>query len=273
MEACKLCAGAGAFERDGKLYECECALLRRIAAAMPSYVRRAEVLPAHLDTGLLEKASRSLYVSARWPDMKAVLKAVMIKYPSKFVRITSDAEIRDVYVGSRSRSARTADYEGDVYNNLADLMGPPDLCVVRLNEIANKNKAAPGALEEALSHRLDRDLPTWVLSNLDKRFTVGSFSYSEAVADLLSAGFEHVSVPQIHRTGSEDGQSLFSRDDFVQSQQVNGQAVSVKQDGKKEEGRPKRIRPSEDSDGGADSMLSRYGSGVKRGKSKFGRED
>ncbi|MGA1822838.1 MAG: hypothetical protein ACMUIG_09960, partial [Thermoplasmatota archaeon] len=47
-------------------------------------------------------------------------KAVMIKNPNMSVKITSDREIRDVFVGSTSRAARG---DGEiVYNNLEDLM-------------------------------------------------------------------------------------------------------------------------------------------------------
>jgi len=209
MPTCDKCGGREVVERGGKLHECICSFLKRISASMPPYVRKAEVLPAHLELPIMEAVGRSVYVTATWSDMKAVVKAAMIKNPSKFIRISSDAEIRDVFVGSKSKAAKTADFEGEVYNNLSDLMDPPDLMVVRLNEIAYKNKAAAGALEEALSYRLDRDKPTWVLSNVDRRFVVGSFAYSESIAELLSTGYIRMSIPRISPVPSVD-EGLFA---------------------------------------------------------------
>jgi hypothetical protein len=73
----------------------------------------------------------------------------------------------------------------------------PDLMIVRLNEMHYKNKAAPGALEEAVSYRLDRDKPVWMISNIDKPFVEGSHAWSESVFDLINTSFQKISVPRI----------------------------------------------------------------------------
>jgi hypothetical protein len=280
MEACEICSGSGTIEKGGKLFECECALLRRISAAMPPPIRKATVLPEHLRTGLLEKTGRSLFINVHWQDMKAILKAVMIKFPQKFVRITSDAEIRDVYVGSKSKSARSADYEGnDIYNNIEDLVGPPDLLVVKLNEIKNRNKAAPGALAEGLAHRLDRDKPTWVISCVETRFGIGSYAYSEAVAEIVSAGCERVTVPQTLVPKEENG-FFFEFDKTQQAETAGTAAAGPVEDAapsgpSEKPARPKRqIRSSDESDGNPlqDSRLASMGQGLTK-KKKFQRRD
>jgi hypothetical protein len=165
---------------------------------MPPYIRKAHVLKKHLDTGLPDKINRSYYIISSWVDMMAIIKAVMIKHHKKQIRITSDREIRDVYVGSRSAQARAAMNDPDkIMNTLEDLMDLPNLVVVRLNELSYKNKAAPGALEEALSYRVDRDKPTWVISNVDRPFGNGSFAFSDTVWELLQSAFETIQVPRI----------------------------------------------------------------------------
>lgn len=261
---------------------------------MPLYLRKADVKPEHLKTGLLEKVGKSMFITAQWADMRAILKAVIIRWPSKYIRFTSDAEIRDVYVGSKSKAARSADYEGEIYNSLSDLVGPPDLCIIRLNEIANKNKAAAGALEEVLSHRLDRDKPTWILSNTEKQFMMGSFAYSDAVAELLHTGFTHITVRKILAPLPLDGVGGIFATDYDPHQQSRprprpreiseevqtsgqGEAPGMSKGAQERPTErpkgPKTARSSDDVDGGVDSTLAQFGAGVKKGKSRFGRED
>lgn len=194
---CGECGGTGTVERDGKLHECVCEFLRRIASSMPPYIRSAKVMKQHAELPLLELLDRSLFVVSEWADMRAVLKAIWIKFSKLHVRITSDREIRDVYVGSTSRAAKGKDTDEPVMNNLQDLMESPDLVVVRLNELSYKNKAAPGALQEACSYRTDRDKPTWVVSDVSRPFTRGSHAWSEAVQDQFSATLRRFVVPPI----------------------------------------------------------------------------
>ncbi|KKK55482.1 hypothetical protein LCGC14_3074120, partial [marine sediment metagenome] len=153
-DVCEECKGIGTVERDGQLHECVCEFLRRIASSMPPFIRRAEVLKKHVELPLLGAVDQSLFIVSAWADMRAVLKAIWIKHSRLYVRMTSDREIRDVYVGSTSRAARGVDSDEPVLNNLQDLMDSPDLVVIRLNELSYKNKAAPGALQEAFSYRM-----------------------------------------------------------------------------------------------------------------------
>jgi len=197
MAECSKCGGVGVIEKKGKLYECLCAYLRRRAAEMAPYIRKAKVNPKHLELPVIGLIDRSLYVISPWADMKAVIKAVMIKNPRKYIRITSDREIRDVFVGATSRAAKGDEEQAGVFNTLQDLMDLPDLIMVRLNEMHYKNKAAPGALLEAVSFRLDRDKPTWMISDADKPFTTASHAWSESIAELLGTGFVKTVIPRI----------------------------------------------------------------------------
>jgi hypothetical protein len=164
---------------------------------MPPYIRKARVKSAHLELPIIESIDKSLYVVSAWADMKAVIKAVMIKYPKKYIRITSDREIRDVFVGATSRAAKGEDEQIGVFNTLQDLMDLPDLIILRLNEMQYKNKAAPGALLEAISFRLDRDKPTWIISDSDRPFTSSSHAWSESAVELFGTGFLKTIIPRI----------------------------------------------------------------------------
>jgi hypothetical protein len=198
MAACEKCGGIGVIEKEDRLYECLCAYLRRRAAEMAPYIRKAPVNSKHLELPIIELTDKLLYVISPWADMKAIIKIVMIKNPKKYIRITSDREIRDVFVGATSRAARGDDEEqAMVFNTLQDLMDIPDLVIVRLNEMHYKNKAAPGALVEAVSFRADRDKPTWMISDTDRPFTNNSHAWSESMAELLSSGFVKTVIPRI----------------------------------------------------------------------------
>ncbi len=195
--SCKKCEGQGVIDRDGKLYECECERWRRIALSMDVHIRKANCLDDHIQHPLVDMVKQSCFVIASWADMKPIIKVSIIKHWPKLIKITSDALIRNVFVGGASKNARSSDYDGEIYNNLQDYMDPPDLMIVRLNELSYKNRAASGALEEAVSYRLDREKATWVLSDLDHPFTLGSHAFSESVADLFNSAFKKVSVPRI----------------------------------------------------------------------------
>lgn len=187
--------GAQFLEKD-KLIECECAIIKRLQFAMPAEVRQAIVLKPHADHPITRMMGRSLFVKATYADMLSIIKAAIYKNNGRYVRTTSDAEIRDVGVGSRSRKAKGEDAR-DVYNDFSDLMESPPLMVVWLNKLGHKNRAAAGYLIEALTVRIDKRKPTWVVSDIDNPFGPGSFSFSDAVWSFLHIGFEKVEIPRI----------------------------------------------------------------------------
>jgi hypothetical protein len=218
---CKICGGSGIVEKQDdrprkdfepgevlarKIVECECAFWDRVASTMPAYILSAHFSARHLESPLMGAVRKSCFIQGAWVDVRAIIKAVMMKHYDKLFRVTSDRELKDVWIGSKSRSNAEDDAKV-VYNSVEDLMGggdqksrplaSPDLVIVRLNELGYKNKAAPGVLEEALCCRIDYGRPTWVLSDLDKPFGTGSYSYSESVWDILTTRLSLVRVPRI----------------------------------------------------------------------------
>jgi hypothetical protein len=274
MNKCVKCGGSGVIEKDTKSYECECSLIKRIAAAMPVYIKRAEVRKEHLDLPIMGMTSKHILVISSWLDLKAVLKALMISNPQKLIRVTSDREIRDVYVGSKSRAAR-GDEDGKIYNSLEDLMDIADLVLVRLNELSYKNKAASGALEEAVSYRVDRDKPTWLFSDTSKPFTQGSHAYSDSVNDIIKTSFRPLRIPTILSDFNPEFDEIIperiKKPSNIQESVSPGPALQEPEEvPQKPEKKPKlKIRPVEDEDVPG---LSMYGSGISTTNSKYRRK-
>lgn len=274
---CRICGGSGVIEKSGSVFECDCSFVRRLASAMPAFIRKAEVRNEHIQLPIIKSIKQNSFVISSWADMKSVIKAIMIANHQLFIKVSSDREIRDVFVGTKSRAAR-GDEEGQVYNSLEDLMDSPNLMIIRLNELSYKNKAAPGALEEAICYRLDRDKPSWLFSDYEKPFSVGSHAYSDSVANIIQSNFQTVKIPRI-LTNVVSSDFFAQNYDQSEPAQTQTQIELVKEPDLDtiEEVKPKiqkqrKIRPSEDID--ADTGLSAmYGSGLtKKNSFKKGRQ-
>jgi hypothetical protein len=259
--ACKECSGTGTVERGGKLFNCECFYVKQATNRMPMHIRRADILPAHMALPIIQFIDRSLYVRGTYSDIKAVIKATILRHETKWIKLTSDAEIRNVYVGSMSKSSKSEDYVGDIYNNLQDLMDPPNLVIVHLNVISNKNKAAPGALEESLAHRINNDKPIWVFSTYESPFTQSSYAYSARVNEIIDSGFLPVDIPRINQA---DQHSLIARPEAsIFEPEAAGTAWNT------ESKKSKKAKAARDDD--IDPSLAAWGAGVKRkSKKPFG---
>jgi len=170
---------------------------------------------------------------------------------------------------SRSRSSKSKDYEGEVFESVADFVKPPDLLILRVGTLTNKNKAAPGILEGALRNRMDSDSPLWVVSDPDRSFGRNSFSYSDETAELISGYLKVVRIPRI-LTGRAVDPSLFG--DPVSDQQATPEARPASS-----EGRPGRKVLSSDPEDGApdigDPVLARVGQGLRPKKKTYRREE
>ena len=242
------CGGTGVIEKDGKIYNCECYYVKQSQQSMPLYIQRAIVTPQHLELPIVQAIDKTLYIKGTRADVNAVIKAVMLKYCAKWIKLTSDAEIRNVYVGSMSKQARSEDYTGEIYNNIQDLMDPPDLIIVHLGVISNKNRAAAGALEEALAHRINGAKPIWAFSLADNPFTSSSFAYSLRVDELINSYMVPINLPHVAK--SEVAKSVIDTDEHASQKSV------------REPEMPKREKEKERID--SSDPLSSYGSGVTK---------
>lgn len=276
--------GNGTIEKDGKLYECMCSTLRRVGASMPPYIRRAIVSKEHINLPIIRKPNAHHYILSSWSDIKAVIKLVMLLNPSRMIKVTSDREIRDVYVGSKSKKALGENSDTEAINTLEDLVVSPYIVIIRTNELSYKNKAAPGAFEEAMSIRIDRDRPVWVINHREKPFGKGSFAWSESVSELLYTGFQYIEIPQINNDISDTSDMSPQASNSIPAGDLNRNTVSPQDLNSKkrktklimdeidaeEEYFPKReglkINSSTPSDDESDNPLSMYGSGLSSSK-------
>jgi len=262
VEGCS-CSGSGILEKDGKLYECVCALLRRRAASMPPFIRTADLRPEHTAHKLHAQVKKSLYILSTWQDMKAIVKAVMICHMNLFVRVTSDNDILHAYVGAMSKKNKGENEA--TFETVGDFVGPPDLVIVRLNALTRPNKAAAGALEEAMVCRTDQDKPTWFVSDIDRPFTDKSPAYSDSLWDLMEACAKIRVAPILPRnlpTGVFDLEPVDSPAPASPEPEARSRAASSPR-------KPKPVEKEKDED----SDLSMYGEGIKKKRGGFGRGD
>ena len=228
---------------------------------MPPFIRTADLRPEHTVCKLHAQVKKSLYVLATWSDMKAIVKAVMIRHMNLFVRVTSDNDILHAYVGAMSKKNKGENEA--TFETVGDFVGPPDLVIIRLNAITRPNKAAAGAVEEALVCRMDQDKPTWFVSDIDRPFTSTSPAYSESLWDLMEACAKVRVSPILPRnlpTGVFD----------LEPVEPASSPEPAKPEAKPAQKPPK---PKAEEKGKAEENegLSMYGEGIKKSGKTFGR--
>jgi hypothetical protein len=112
----------------------------------------------------------------------------------------TDQQIKTVYLGNEHRKVKPDDKEA--YNSVSDLIGADfDLVIVKLGYLGYKNKAAPGALKEALLVRKDLSLPTWVIEDPQYPWT---HSRDFDVEQFLDERYDTVVIDGSERTPEPD---------------------------------------------------------------------
>jgi hypothetical protein len=155
------------------------------------------------------------------------------------------------------------------FETIGDFIGPPSLAVIRLNAITRPNKAASGALEEALVCRMDQDKPTWFVSDLDRPFVSTSPAYSDTLWDLMETCSKVKIQPILPKSTPS---SVFENDvefsipaqDKTKIDLTSAITSAVK---KPQKAQTEFKSPIEESD------LSIYGGGIKKKNKNFGRND
>jgi len=276
---CSPCNGQGWCMVEEVPFECMCGHLKRVASGMLPYIRLANVEREHVRLPLIGRARDNLYVNGHWNDMCAVVKILMMTGTNGHIKIVDENELRDVYVGSFSKAAKSADFTGVVYNSISEFVGPPDLLVVRLNTLTNKNKAVPGVLLESVKTRYDYGKPTWLLSDPERPFDHTSLSYSEEAGILIASAFEKVFIPKINQAAAEQARSFFSTgavapiisleaDESQQEKPVRrGPKIGHDPEAEPERRPRKKERPAEDDVAG--NLGSIYGGGITQSKTRF----
>lgn len=122
---------------------------------------------------------------------------LLIKGLDYQVRVTTDSQIKNVFVGNERVNAVKSQEDLDekkavsrrreataINNSLYDLAGGPDLLIIRLGMLGHTNKAAAGALVETLRIRQHAHRPTWLWEMPGKPFEE-CHSYNEEAAVLI----------------------------------------------------------------------------------------
>lgn len=280
LKKCDICDGEGVIDRDGKFVECKCAYVRRLLSSMPVYIRKTQIMKEHLNLPLIKDWRKHYMITASWADMRALIKAWMIMNDKKLLQITSDREIKEVFVGNKSRTDGETEYLTARYNSIEDLVDPADVLVIKFNELGYKNKAAPGALEEAINYRLDRDKITWVFNDVRRPFGNSSFCYSDSLADVIAAGFRSVVIQPIlkevdaittlmNNVAPLQVRPLAQRESILELDPVqDSPGLAPKKPIKMKAPRPV-VQESEPVEEVVDDLSSIYGAGIKKKKKSW----
>ncbi len=273
---CDPCNGQGWCMVKEVPFECMCGHLKRVAAGMPPYIRQATVAREHVGLPMVRQPRANLWVDASWSDMRAIVKVMMMTGTNGHIMVIDEHDLLAAYVGSMAKASKSADYNGVIYNNISELVSSPDLIVLRLNTLSNKNKAAAGVLIEAVKVRVDYGKMTWLLNDVDRPFNQASFSYSDELIEIVASNFRRLSVPRINRKEEDVVRDFMSAispvslesDPAQQDRSEPRRGPKIGHDPEVgPERRPKRDKKPEDESVG--NLGSIYGAGVSASKTKF----
>jgi hypothetical protein len=217
MPGCSICNNPdGKIETDehGSTRQCACSFRADCQKRLPPDIAGAEPILTSplLHIGkpgevVVDLTTENLFIKSRWGDLAPHLLLVLtyrmlqnLMFP---FRVTNDAELRDVYVGSRAYNARSRQRRDEIptYNGLADFIGGDrELVVIRLGGLGHRNRAMPGILLESLVLRRMASKPTWIVEEPNSIFGEGHFSYSPESAREIRDHYQVVDLIDPHDT-------------------------------------------------------------------------
>jgi hypothetical protein len=145
----------------------------------------------------VDLTNKDVFIDCPWPNLLPHLKWVLgCKGLNFSFRIVTDQQIKNVYVGNeqyKNKPKGSRDSE-EVFNSLTDLMEGHDLVILRLGFIGYPNKAAAGALLEALMISEAAGSTVWVVHDENRPWF---HSRDAEVEEYIRARFEEVEVEPI----------------------------------------------------------------------------
>lgn len=133
-----------------------------------------------------------------WNGLLAHLKFVLafkgLKHRHKVI---TDERIKNVFVGAESYKSRAQGLRDEVetYNSIPDLVGANyDLLIIKVGYLGYTNKAAAGALKEALLHRESIGCATWLVHDPERGWT---HSYDPDVAQYVDDKFMEITLAPV----------------------------------------------------------------------------
>jgi hypothetical protein len=216
MSDCARCGGTGRqYIDDIHVRECVCAYANRLRTHLGPELAGAPVPKAPRlcprdESGKTVKedhTKKNLLIRGAWPDVRSHLKyALAWKGPDFPFVVVTDERIRSVYLGNEAYIAKARTERDDAENNnsLRDLLGSQHaLGIVRVGFLGYANRAAPGALQEALMLREAEGTATWIIEDPRHPFE-HCLSHSAMVAAYIAQVFEVVDLaaPRMHVAGA-----------------------------------------------------------------------
>lgn len=200
---CKDCGGKGWFTTGDDLYSrpCRCVRNKKIAQHLGAALADAPLIPSTplyvVKDGKVEEdlTKANLFINSSWnaaaPHFK---RALANKGLSFYTKVTSDEEVKRVFVGATSFKSLTVEQREivEVNNSLDELAGSNyDLAIIQLGVISHPNKAAANCHLELLRIRAVLRKATWLLMPPDEAFS-GLHVYSSELDMYIDKHFRKI---------------------------------------------------------------------------------
>ena len=207
--SCKLCGGAGRqlhFPADSPPYsiDCSCTKVRKRLAELEMGWAGVSMAPTFKKSPLAALVSSNAWVTATDTLLRGHLKSVFLDLPKRSFRVVTDSDLMTAWLATAaSEEIFDLDARGESSKaaTLPDLVVPPDLLVVRLGVKTARNSAMGEVLGEALTIRLHRLLPVWVVDSATQPYSPGHLAFASSVSELL-AGFERANLERTTAAGA-----------------------------------------------------------------------
>jgi uncharacterized protein YndB with AHSA1/START domain len=173
---------------------CVCTIRRDQLDNVRRAWRPAITVPTLKDgTPLMEYTRQNLWLRANLPTLKSHIRTLgMNSHPRWMFRVITDVDLMTSWLYSANEV-----FDGDVgaarlrgentATRITDLVEPWELLIFRLGVKAARNNATPEVLLEALFHREQMGLPTWVVDNPKMPFVGETHrAWSVEVAEFMS---------------------------------------------------------------------------------------
>lgn len=194
--ACPLCGGTGRVPVEGTLVPavrlCQCALRTALVANADRGMKELSKAGKVSVSALQNHTETNLRVTASWDMFRAHLRHVVLRQsPSWGFQVVSDADLITAWLASVVIEGKdildpdAAPVSGQKAT-LVDLILPPTLLIIRLGVKVARNVAMSEVLLEALLHRQQEALPTWLWDQPDYQLTENHICYSSDLMKYLS---------------------------------------------------------------------------------------
>lgn len=160
---------------------CDCKKREKFRERVGEEIYRADRLD---DSDFADLTDENLFITSDretfLPHLRFALASEGLSF---FFRQTTDAQMRDVFVG-----------ESDEFDSLSQVALGPDLLIIYLAVLTYENAAMPGILEETLRMRRHDDSPTWVVNPPRAPFDKSHEAYSQSLDLYIDKYFTRVDL-------------------------------------------------------------------------------